>query len=167
MKKQIVRFASAVALVAMSAALVQAGGWSIITLREFPESTVVAKPLMLVDEHRNVGARELFDNRGLRPVHDHEIRLEIQNALDVRIDQAAHAGDTLNLRWESVVASDTHDSFAGPHGIQHLRRRRDDRDDALWLRRCRARIGFDGRRPAGDRAQQGEESRIHVRGFRL
>jgi hypothetical protein len=61
MKKHTIRFASAVALVALCAVLAQGGGWSIITLKEFPDSAVAGKPLVLTFTVRQHGNHPVSD----------------------------------------------------------------------------------------------------------
>lgn len=56
MKKRAIRLVSAVVLLALCSVFAQAGGWSVITLKEFPDYAIAGKPLALtftVRQHGN------------------------------------------------------------------------------------------------------------------
>ena len=61
---------------------------------------------MLVDKRWNVRALELLAKRRLRAVDNHQIRLERQNPLGVRIDQPADAGKLVRLRRKPIEAAE-------------------------------------------------------------
>ena len=65
MKKHLARIVSAVTLLSVTAVLAYAGGWSIITLREFPDSAIEGRPLNLTFTVRQHGVTLLT---GLQPV---------------------------------------------------------------------------------------------------
>jgi len=86
---------------------------------------------MLVEEYRNVRALHLRSKVRLRAVHDHQIRLQGDDALDVGIDQAADLGTLQRFGWIDIEIADAYHARSRAHGEQHLGDRRHNRNDAL------------------------------------
>ena len=79
---------------------------------------------------RNAGTLDLPLQLDLCVVHDDEIRPERQKPLDVRIDEAADAGNLLDVRWKVIVVADAHHAVAGADLEEHFGGGRHQRDDA-------------------------------------
>src|SRR6185503_10506442 len=93
--------------------------------------------LVSITEQRDARAGELRDQVGLGVVDDHQIRLQRQDALDVRVEQPAHSGEAADLGWKTVERSDARDAITDAHLEEHLCGRRAEGDDAT-RRRIRA-----------------------------
>ena len=100
---------------------------------------------VLIQEHRDAGALELRAQIGLRSVHHDQIRLQRDDTLDIRIDEAADLGTCLRLGRVAVEVADTDDARSSAHREQHLCRGGDDRDDPLRLRLAEAKTRHDDR----------------------
>ena len=84
-----------------------------------------------------VGVQRLAQTR--RPLAggpDHQVRRELQDGLDVRLD-AAHGGKARRLGRPVAVARSSDQAVARADGEERLRRRRTERHDAVRLRRRR------------------------------
>src|SRR5262249_17966686 len=68
---------------------------------------------------------------GLCAVENHQIGTHPQDLLDVRVDEPAHSRPLLRFGWIPIVVPDRDHSIARAHGTEHLRRRWNDRDDAM------------------------------------
>ena len=90
---------------------------------------------MPVAEHRHARAGELADEIGLRLVHDDKVRLQREDPFDVGIEQAADSREAADLGRKPVEGPDADDPIAGAHVEEHLRGRRDERDDSAWAQR--------------------------------
>ena len=99
----------------------------------------VRQPAMHIWIDRNARAIQLRAQIRLRSVQDHEVGLQRENSLDIRIEQRPDARQLLDLRRKPIVAPDGDNPVARSHREQHLRRRRDDRDDAP---RLNARLNY-------------------------
>ncbi len=109
---------------------------------------------VLVQKHRNPGALELRAEIVLRSVHDHEVRFQRDDALDIGIDEAADLRPRQRFRRIAVEIADADHTRSCAHGKQHLGGGRDDRDDAL---RGRLRDS-DGPAKAGHHVQKQREN---------
>ena len=88
---------------------------------------------MAIVEHADAGARELLLQVGLAAVHDHQVRLQRKDALDIRIEQGADARQLRHRRRVRVVAADGDHARAGTDFVKHLGHRGDEGDDARGL----------------------------------
>src|SRR5919201_2251230 len=93
---------------------------------------------MHIAEQRNAGGRELCLQVGLRVVDDRQVRFQREQALHVRVEQSTEARQPLDFWRKLVEAADADDAIPGADREQHLRRRRDERDDAMRLRSSRS-----------------------------
>src|SRR5207248_2458367 len=87
----------------------------------------VAQPAVHIGEDRNAGGLELPFELRLRGVDDHEVRLQREQPLDVRIDQAAEARKMFDVGRKAIVTADAGQAVARPHGEEHLSRRGHER----------------------------------------
>jgi hypothetical protein len=109
----------------------------------------VGQRRMAVHVHRHLRPFELLAKVRLRGVNDDEIRMQRQDALDVRVDQRTDTGKFVDVRRIAIETAHRHHLRTGPDRKEHLGHGGDERDDpARWVS---LRLASGYRREQGDR----------------
>ena len=87
------------------------------------------EPAVPVRVVADAGAFELLLQLGLRSIDNDEVWFQRKDALQVRIEERAHALEFGDLRRVTIEAANRHDLWARANGEQHLGDRGNDRDD--------------------------------------